>query len=507
MTFDTHLFISYGHVDDIPTPDEAGWVTRFQQYLKSYLSAELGEAARIWRDERLAGNGVFSQEILDQLARTAAVASVVSARYLESEWCRREAETFCRAADQSGGVVVDNRLRVFQALLKPLKDEDRKKLPAPLNLATGYRFYREVEGGRYERLDPSFGSAEGYKTLVARMAADIAELIRLLDGVPHESKGPENTPLIYLAECGHDRAEDRDRLWAELRAHGCSVVPEQPSLLSDVESEYVEEVSNLLERCQLSVHIVGEYAGKTPDGPRRLPVVQLQNDLAALQSAARGLPRVIWVPERTRADSWTFPDDLQRVSSLQAGADLIKGDLEEFKSAVRSAVARVRAAAAAVDDDAAARTGARSVYVICVEQDLAEAVGPLVRFLDEKGIQWDLPVFTGAASAVREANEAIAHRCDAAILFCGAGEGAWMQSQMDAFTKIQAARRDRRGPPLVPYLAAPITPDKQKLRLRKNAIDGFVGLSDAAMVQLLRVVTGEATPGASARPPGDTTGH
>ena len=113
MKFDTHIFISYGHTDNIPTPEEEGWVTRFHKFHNSYLSTELGENARIWRDEKLAGNDVFSDEILKRIGSTAAAVAVVSARYTGSVWCMKEAEAFCLAAERSGGLVVGD-LRGFE---------------------------------------------------------------------------------------------------------------------------------------------------------------------------------------------------------------------------------------------------------------------------------------------------------------------------------------------------------------------------------------------------------
>ena len=106
MKFDTHIFISYGHADNIPTPEEEGWVTRFHKFLNSYLSTELGEIARIWRDEKLTGNDIFSEEILKRVQSTAAAVAVVSTRYTGSEWCMKEAEAFCKAAEQTGGLAV-----------------------------------------------------------------------------------------------------------------------------------------------------------------------------------------------------------------------------------------------------------------------------------------------------------------------------------------------------------------------------------------------------------------
>jgi hypothetical protein len=72
MNFEKHLFISYAHLDNLPTPDTGqGWVTRFQQYLESYLSANLKEDAKIWRDDKLRGNDIFADEIIKQFPKTA----------------------------------------------------------------------------------------------------------------------------------------------------------------------------------------------------------------------------------------------------------------------------------------------------------------------------------------------------------------------------------------------------------------------------------------------------
>ena len=101
--FERHLFISYAHVDNKKTPDDdRGWITRFQEYLECYLSTNIGTEARIWRDERLRGADIFANEIIKQFPETAALLSVLSPRYLESDWCIREVDEFCRAAEETG---------------------------------------------------------------------------------------------------------------------------------------------------------------------------------------------------------------------------------------------------------------------------------------------------------------------------------------------------------------------------------------------------------------------
>ena len=41
----------------------------------------------IWRANKLQGNDMFADEILEQFDKTAVLVSVLSPRYMKSEWC------------------------------------------------------------------------------------------------------------------------------------------------------------------------------------------------------------------------------------------------------------------------------------------------------------------------------------------------------------------------------------------------------------------------------------
>src|SRR3954451_1970881 len=98
MSYDKHVFISYSHLDDQPlTPEQQGWVSRFHESLQTILTMRLGRKAEIWRDEKkIRGNDRFVDEIVAQLPRTKILISIVSKCYVNSEWCRKEFEEFCR---------------------------------------------------------------------------------------------------------------------------------------------------------------------------------------------------------------------------------------------------------------------------------------------------------------------------------------------------------------------------------------------------------------------------
>jgi len=104
MPIGQQVFISYAHLDN-----ERQWVARFHELMVPMLKTRLGRVPSVWRDKSLQGNDIFADEIVKQLSDAALLLSVVSPRYVESEWCLREAQTFCDLAQQSGGVVVDRK--------------------------------------------------------------------------------------------------------------------------------------------------------------------------------------------------------------------------------------------------------------------------------------------------------------------------------------------------------------------------------------------------------------
>src|SRR3954466_6099023 len=121
MTFEQNLFISYAHIDDQPlVPGQQGWITQFHATLEALLSMRLGRAAKIWRDRKLQGNDAFDDEIIAQFNGSAVLLSVLTSRYLASEWCTREVREFCEMAKQRGGLVVGNKSRVFKVIKTPV---------------------------------------------------------------------------------------------------------------------------------------------------------------------------------------------------------------------------------------------------------------------------------------------------------------------------------------------------------------------------------------------------
>ena len=341
--FETDLFISYAHIDDQPlSPEQKGWISRFHASLEAMLSMRLGRKARIWRDPKLQGNDVFGDEIVDQFSNAAVLLSVVTPRYLRSDWCTREIREFCAHAQKSGGIVVANKARVFKVLKTPVDTQD--SLPEVVKDLLGYEFFR-VEGDTPLELDPAYGESFGqdYNRKIGQLAWDVKELVEgLVTSAGPEDQAADGKAAIYLAECSYDRKQDREALEGELRRLGYRVLPDRE--LPRDEAGYVDSVEGLLSDCELAVHLIGASRGAVPDGPSEKSTVELQNELAVSRSKNAALKRVIWLPEGTHSDhaaQQAFLEALHKDPDAQFGADLITGDLEALKTTIYATLKRL----------------------------------------------------------------------------------------------------------------------------------------------------------------------
>jgi len=487
MRFAKHLFISYAHIDNQPlTPEQQGWITRFHATLEALLSMRMGRKARIWRDEKLQGNDIFADEILDQFTQTAVLVSVLTPRYLNSEWCTREVAEFCKSAEQSGGIVVANKARIFKVLKTPV--DTQESLPSVMKDILGYEFFT-FEGETPLELDPAYGEkyAQDYNRKVGKLAWDISQLLKKLETDTGDSGHDEQATAkatIYLAECSYDRKQAREILEGELRRHGYTVLPDQQ--LPQGEEDYVTAVARLLERCRLAIHLVGESYGAVPDGPSQKSVVVLQNELAVQQSKSGALPRVIWLPEGTHSEQaphQAFIEALHQDAEAQFGADLITGDLEDLKTSIHTALKKLeKPELKQPEEQAAAADRAKLIYLICDEKD-RKATVPVRKFCRGQGFEVAIPAFEGDAAAIREAHQQLLTNCDAVILFYGAGDEAWKRTLDNELKKMPGYRGGKPLPASYTYLADPKTADKEDLieMEEPNLINGLEDFSEAEM--------------------------
>ncbi len=141
----THdIFISYGHLDDEdPAGDLKGWVDLLTERLPILVNNNLGYKPKIWRDQwSLRGNDLLRAAINEGVSQSLVLVPIVSPRYVQSDWCRRELEAFCNSAPPPH--VPAHASRIFKVIKTPLLLQLTNKEPEQLRDLIGYPFY-EIE--------------------------------------------------------------------------------------------------------------------------------------------------------------------------------------------------------------------------------------------------------------------------------------------------------------------------------------------------------------------------
>jgi len=481
--FEKHLFISYAHRDNEPlTPEQQGWISRFHASLNVMLSMRLGRPAKIWRDQKLSGNDVFADEIVSQFPNTALLISVLTPRYVESDWCTREVDEFSKAVEHSGGLVVGNKSRVIKVIKTPVDNEG--SLPPVMKELLGYPFYVFDEDHAPLELDPAFGAdmAQKYNLKIAKLAWDITQQIKELEAATPTAVSKK--PTLYLAECSWDQRQARENLEAELRTTGYPILPDRE--LPRDEAGYVAEVTKLLCQSALSIHLVGAAYGAVPDGPTQKSITVLQNELAVGQSRSKGLKRVICIPdgiEAVQVEQQRFIETLHTSPEAQVGADLIVGDLEAFKSAVHAALEKLEKP----ESPSIPSEDAILVYLICDERDRRDTI-PLRKYLKKQGFAVEIPLFEGDAATVQKSNQDMLTQCDLVIIYYGAGDELWKHTVDNDLRKMKGYRSEKQLLATYTYLGGPATDDKKELieMEEPNVIDGLAGFPETAMQALIK---------------------
>ncbi len=476
------IFISYAHLDNQPlSPGEDGWITRFHATLQALLNMRLGHPSRIWRDDKLQGNDVFSDEIMQQFADTAVLLSILTPRYLNSEWCTREISEFCAAAEHAGGIVFENKARVFKVLKTPVETEET--LPPVTKELLGYEFFAYDNDVPLE-LDAAYGEEYGqaYKRKVAQLASDLSKLLKQLEATHSEIPQPFSAQksTVYLAECSFDQRESREILAGELQQHGYRILPDRP--LPRDETDYVEAVKSMLQQCVFSIHLIGDTYGAVPDGLAQKSVTVLQNELAVSQcmKSPNNFKRIIWLPQGSSSEQpqqQAFIETLHHDAMAQYGADLVSTNLESLKESIHSALKKFdEPEESTVEPQVSLSSEKKLVYLICDQND-RKATVPLRKYLRENGIEAAIPAFEGDAAAVRQNHLQSIEQCDAVLLFYGAGDESWKRSFDMELKKLPGYRVDRPLLAYATYLSEPRTPDKEDM-IDMEEPDLILGFAD-----------------------------
>lgn len=464
MTFKHDVFISYAHIDNQALESgQEGWIDHFHRALKIRLAQLRGEEPRIWRDLKLQGNDYFSDTILDQLPQVALLVSVLSPRYMKSEWCLKELQHFYTTANQSGNVRCSDKSRIFKVIKTEVPFE---KHPEMIKALIGYAFYESDGISRPREFGEIFGdeSEHKYWAKLEDLAYDISKTLELLSAkelsAEEVSAKELAAPLlatakltpgqpaksIYLAEVPINLEDYRDQVRRELELKGYQVVPSEP--LPYTPTEFSQSVQRYLQTSTLSVHFISNQPA-TDEGnalvnlQQQMAIARSQEQIKLASQTAKCNPdfsRILWMPPTHQP----LDDYLQ---TLQGDPDFLSTGLEDLKTFIQDALERPAAMPIAVK-------GELKILLDCDQEDLnATEIDPLYEFLAQQ-FDVQLPDYELGSLA---ASEALVRQCDAVLIYYGHASGLWLKRRVLALKKTLYGR-------LRPLLAQAIyvaDPDKQ----------------------------------------------
>jgi hypothetical protein len=522
------VFISYAHVDNEALLEEhEGWISIFHRALQKRLSQLLGRVATVWWDRRrLTGNHHFDDTIAQGVEDASVMVSIVTPRYLNSDYCRKEVEHFAASRE----LRVGDRSRLFSCVKTPV---ERDELFAQMAGKLGYEFFRLAEqSGRfreYNIYDPELKPL--FILALEDLAQDIASLLDELESVAPGQATPMLPPCsttggdlssrppraslvvpkaeardaaalrVFLATTSSDVKPVREVVLRELLARKQPVTPEH--VWHEAAAGFLEQLDEATRALDLSVHILGASYGSIPeDASASYPVLQLERtkQLAAARPEHQPLVRILWMPREVKAANEKQQKLLEQVRNdptLGALDEVLEGSEEELKERVFSkleTLAKLRQEredaerrAALVDTRSGARLSSlppaaghgaaavKKVYVIASDGEVAEQVLEIEQVLGGQG--FDVISSSELSEEDSESAREARHQhwlrhCDGCLIFHGNTKVSWVRAQIDEVRKALGQRVERPMAGQAVYLAPPLEGLKLRYQVHFPKLEG-----------------------------------
>lgn len=424
------IFISYAHVDNIPSNNaDCGWVDYFLKDLKNELNRKFGrkENYKIWKDEALRGNEPLTDDILNQLDNSRTLLVFHSKPYQESTWCQRELNTFTQRVGAKSG-------RIFF-----IEQDNKGTRPAEHKDLLGYRFWEKTDSGRAYRLaslNPK-QPEQDYLLRIGDVAEQLFETIAPLQNQAHHVlENPKAT--VYLAQVSGSLIKSREALMRELKQHGYQTVPlnHKPDDVFALEQQMQAE----LDDSACFVQLLDQHDNMGI--PLRLFEIAQKNNKKILQ----------WRPRNIDADS--IKDEKHR--QLLFDKTVMEDSLVAFQQAVLHEL-QTKPKPMLVEDNH------KTIFINTGLKDFALAE-TLYQKLADQNYNCLLPLDSDTASSqeIREDLQANLQCCDVALLIYKNSPLAQIRLLLRECLKINA----KRDTPLKTAIC--LTADNPSLGMRMN---------------------------------------
>jgi len=454
------IFISYARKDNEVPPNPEPTAKGFVKALREQLEYEFSEldppTPQIWQDtSEVDESDQFDPRIEGAVKQADILVVVLSGNWLSSDYCRKELNWFVEARRAAG---LDEQTVRERIVVVAKKHVDRQLLPEALQGQVGYKFFRfegkEEAGREVDFFKRGLPTGREYTDVIVKLANKIWRLSRTgLPAAPPPSPAvpaiPKNGRKVYLAKPARDMQAEYVKLFDDLVGNGYEVVPGRDEVVPDLTpAAWVDE---RLQGAELSIHLLGELPGPTPDARDAQPIVKLQMERArrlanhAQPEAGLAFRRYVWAPE-----VWTpeasegedgrpvaaeplvrkFADVLARFDDETVHSDLV--DDAESATFRKDLLSHLELHPPKLPERQTL-TPDSFVYVLCNESDRDFAQNLRKSLKKTRGIDSELPVVGGGTDERNAWHDAQIKKCDEVWLCWANAPDVWVKANAAEF--------------------------------------------------------------------------
>lgn len=430
-----------------------GWVSNFYKFLTTLMYQITREDTII----KLIKDSEFADA---DLSEHTAVLAVLTPNLAANNQVISSLNNLGKRWKDENRLMADGVARFFKVLKRPFDaDEHLEELEDLLT----YDFYLvDPLTGDPQEFTRFFGSdaERSYWMKLVDMAYDINHVLNAKtsseDG-DYISIPKEKT--VYLASTGVDMVIQRDIIKRELIRHGYKVLPDH-SLPK--ESKALDRmVRDDLDRCRLSIHLVGEDYGYKPRGSE-LSVVDIQNRVASdhtYQMVEKNkeldkdkqspFSRLIWVSpdlKNVTERQKIFIEDLKSDAASLEEAEVLQITLQELKSIIREELVtggrfnshrEIKGYSPVKKEEAS-----KMIYLIADKRDV-ENIDHIKGYLKKEGYNVVAPSYEGDLVDLRYIHQENLRRCDASMIYFGQSSEEWIKTKLQDLLKAPGFGREK----------------------------------------------------------------
>jgi len=256
---------------------------------------------------------------------------------------------------------------------------------------------------------------------------------------------------VYLANTSFDQQHHREQIKHELEQMQFSVLPD--TVLSNNGEKAEKQVRTMIEKCFLSIHIIGETYGKFLEGSD-YSAIDIQNRVASRYQKERfnlngnapgSFSRIIWMSPEMKPDEEkqaSYIEQLKKDKDISSSAEIMQIPFGMLKSMIHKKVKEYREKEKFENTN---DTNPKSVYML-YEKKHEEKIRPFTEWFIKNEYKLLKSIYNTEHFRPLKIHRQNLTNCDVAFVYFPSGNLQWIKSIMQDIIKTDGYRHYSKKP-------------------------------------------------------------